>query len=252
MHLSLVAMARRRARRTAPPLAKPESWCSGDDADSDDCGVRRITRPSQVQLSSLSVVERELSAADDGGDLWRPGMHHDEDRDPRVGGSSSRVAFPPEEPRKGRPQATVDWARLAALLGEVEGPPLKREDRASGPDAPMEPDRRSLTAHGSAWYLLGGTALFGVGCALGFGLALNAGLGSIDCTVADDGLPQLPPDDLHLSADADSLSKCRTDLLGEQNERSRMETAMDRCDVERKNLLDQLHWLAAKMATPSG
>jgi hypothetical protein len=237
-----------RARKVA---AHPAGGVSlGEQTDSDECEGLPITRPSQVQLSSSAVVEYELPAADDSADIWRPGMQHDEHLDHHLG--HSHPGCRPSESRYGRSQVKVNWARLNAILGSESSPPAKRVDRASGPDAPPEvPAHRRTTAQGSPWYLLGGTALFGVGCALGYGLALSAGSGNDSCALSSSGAPQVPAPELQMHATADSLRQCRSDLLGEQNERSRAETAVEQCEVQRTNLLEQLHYMATEMLKPS-
>ena len=239
-----------RARRPAPPADVSGSVSSGDDADSDDARARAIRRPSQVQLSALAVAH-ELSAADDDGSLWRPGMRHDDDLNPLAGCNFSRPTCRPVASGDGSSQTKVDWARLNAILSAEQLAPVKCVDRASGPDGSMElhTGNRSCTAQRNPWYLLGGTALFGVGCALGFGLALSFGLGH--CALLGSDAAPAPAPELQMHDAADALSKCRAQLFVEQNERSRAETDEEKCSVDRKHLLEQLHWLATKMAKPS-
>lgn len=267
--LALVAAAkmgrshRRSARaRTAPaPDADaPCSVCPQEQIDSDEYEELPIRRwPSQVQLSSSAVVEYEHAAADGDADTWRPGMQHDEDLDAHV--NSSHPTCRPTEPQYGRSQVKVDWARLAAILDSTElSPSAKCVDRASGPDAPPEilvhrgcqaSPGGCTTAQGSPWYLLGATALIGLGCALGYGLALSTGLDSDECALSSSGAPQVAAPELHMHTTADSLRNCRSELLGEQNERTRAQAAVEKCDVERKNLLVQLHYMATEMLKPS-
>ena len=243
-----------RARRTVPPADVSGSESSGDDAGSDGARVRAIRRPSQVQLSALPAVAHELSAADDGGGLWRPGMRHDDDLNPLAVCNFARPTCRPVASGDSSSQIKVDWARLNAILrAEESPPPVTCVDRASGPDASPElhAGTRSCTAQRSQWYLVGGTALFGVGCALGFGLALSVGLGNGHLALLGGDAAQVPAPELQMHDTADALSKCRAQLFVEQNERSRAETAEEKCGVDRKHLLEQLHWLATKMAKPS-
>lgn len=219
----------------------------------------------------------EVAMSDSEAELWQPGTNHDDEVNPCAVYNACHPV------REGHAQIKIDWARVNAMLSENSSSPSKNSvDRASGPDVPAGPElRRSscLATQRTPWYLLGGTALFGVGCALGFGIAISAGLGNESCAIPDTVAPQPLALALQMHAIDDILGKCREDLLeeqserskvetavercntdrrklradlqGERSERSRAKTAMDQCNVERKNLLEQLHWLAANVAKPS-
>jgi hypothetical protein len=219
--------------------------------------------------------ERPCGDDDAGSCLWRPGTRHDDEL-----GSDSKSGMP----RPGAvwhpladssSQLKIDWRGINAILenGAPQPAPVDRADKASGPDAPPQPAARGSTAGGStlcadpphgsgraalapaqSWLRVSCALL--AGCMLGFGLAwcmfrfgMRAAPGAYDFCGVPEPTPAPPVAPQVLAGlDQDALAACRKDTLGEELERSRAETALQRCNTERKNLLEQLNWLAAAAA----